>query len=131
MNYPAIDFHLDYDDWRGFSRCIRPLGFSARGLSAEAMCDLHRGDAASAATNTRDPIDGKPLRYRLMPDGSFLLYSIGENGKDDGGDGSLTIRTWRDMPLRFAAPDALDWVWPQPATPAEIQAFYAHPRAIY
>ena len=79
----------------------------------------------------RDPIDGKPLRYRLMPDGSFLLYSIGENGKDDGGDGSLTIRTWRDMPLRFAAPDALDWVWPQPATPAEIQAFYAHPRAIY
>ena len=36
-----------------------------------------------------DPVDGKPLNYRLKADGTFLLYSVGENGKDDGGDPSL------------------------------------------
>jgi tRNA A-37 threonylcarbamoyl transferase component Bud32 len=30
--------------------------------------------------------DGKPLRYRLNPDGSYLLYSVGEDGKDEDGD---------------------------------------------
>ncbi len=75
----------------------------------------------------RDPIDGKPLRYRRMTDGTFILYSIGLNGKDDGGDGSMAGKTWPNRPPHLTNPDALDWVWPQPATPAEIQAFYAHP----
>ncbi len=64
----------------------------------------------------RDPMDGKPLRYRLNPDGTFLLYSIGENGIDNGGNPA-------------PAPDALrqwwrarDAVWPWPATRAEVQA---------
>src|SRR5438034_970646 len=34
----------------------------------------------------KDLIDGLPLRYRLQADGSFLLYSVNEDGKDDGGD---------------------------------------------
>ena len=34
-------------------------------------------------------MDGQPLRYRRNADGTFLLYSVGENGKDDGGDPSL------------------------------------------
>lgn len=75
----------------------------------------------------RDPIDGKPLRYRSMPGGSFLLYSVGLNGKDDGGDGSLSRRPGYDSWFRLTSPGALDWVWPQPATPAGIEAFYAHP----
>jgi len=33
-----------------------------------------------------DPMSGKALCYRLKPDGSFVLYSVGEDGKDDGGD---------------------------------------------
>ena len=69
-----------------------------------------------------DPVDGNPLRYHPNADGTFLLYSIGVNGKDDGGvsaDRSLYYK-WLDI-------KAPDWVWPQPATPAEIQAFYAHP----
>jgi hypothetical protein len=33
-----------------------------------------------------DPMDGKPLRFRRTEDGRFLLYSIGEDGRDDGGD---------------------------------------------
>lgn len=75
----------------------------------------------------RDPVDGKPLRYRLIPDGNFLLYSIGENGKDDGGDGSSSNTIGPGFPDRWNARDALDWVWPQPAAAAEIQYFYAHP----
>lgn len=34
----------------------------------------------------RDPMSGNSLLYRLRPDGSFLLYSVGVDGKDDGGD---------------------------------------------
>jgi len=64
----------------------------------------------------RDPIDNQPLRYRLNPDGSFLLYSIGKNGKDDSGD-ATSVST--EEPLQFR--DGRDWVWPQRATPQEIQ----------
>lgn len=85
-----------------------------------------------AATVPRDPIDGKPLRYRLNADGSFLLYCIGTNGKDDGGDATDPV-----MPIvhgadfnwaypRWLNYTALDWVWPQPATEAEVEAYYGH-----
>jgi len=72
-----------------------------------------------------DPFDGKPLRYRSNADGTYLLYSVGEDGKDDGGDptntgsGSSSLY-WNNNKSR-------DWVWPQPATPAEVQYFYDHP----
>lgn len=73
-----------------------------------------------------DPVDGQPLRYRLDPDGTYLLYSIGENGKDDGGHPALEQGAfWRSY--YWQNPQALDWVWPQPATEAEIQNYYAHP----
>ncbi|HTV62874.1 MAG TPA: hypothetical protein VMH30_09935 [Verrucomicrobiae bacterium] len=72
-----------------------------------------------------DPVDGKPLRYRSNGDGTFLLYSVGENGKDDGGNPSLengaesSSHFWENQ-------SALDWVWPQPATPQEVQNYYAN-----
>jgi hypothetical protein len=65
-----------------------------------------------------DPVDGKSLRYRVNPAGTFLLYSIGENGKDDGGINS-NAEWWPDS----LAPD---WVWPQPATADEVQKYYAN-----
>lgn len=69
----------------------------------------------------RDPIDGQPLRYRLNPDGTFLLYSIGDDGKDDGGDpnpvGESKSIQWQRT---------RDWVWPQPATAEEIQYIYGN-----
>jgi hypothetical protein len=51
-----------------------------------------------------DPFDGKPLRYRKLEDG-VVLYSVGPDGKDDGGDltrvgmlaarrGDLGFRLW-------------------------------------
>ena len=33
-----------------------------------------------------DPFDGKPLRYRLEKDGTWVVYSIGPDRVDDGGD---------------------------------------------
>ncbi|HTB83401.1 MAG TPA: hypothetical protein VK742_07100 [Candidatus Sulfotelmatobacter sp.] len=73
-----------------------------------------------------DPFDGKPLRYHPNPDGTYLLYSVGEDGVDDGGDptspatGSGRVSYWNNSKAR-------DWVWPQPATEAEIKYFYDHP----
>jgi len=70
-----------------------------------------------------DPVDGQPLRYRPNADETFLLYSVGENGVDDGGDPSLekgitsSSFNWQNI-------HALDLVWPQPATEEEIQAYY-------
>ena len=70
-----------------------------------------------------DYMDGEPLRYRPNADGTFLLYSVGENGVDDGGNPSLekgvtsSIYSWQNI-------HALDWVWPQTATEEEIQAYY-------
>ena len=52
-----------------------------------------------------DLIDGAPTRYRLTPDGRYLLYSIGWNGRDDGGQVA-----WQKA---FPKPDndQGDWVW--------------------
>ena len=73
-----------------------------------------------------DPVDGQPLRYRQASDGMYLLYSVGENGKDDGGNPAL--KPGAKLPSYYwQYSDALDWVWPQPATEAEIQNYYAHP----
>ena len=73
-----------------------------------------------------DPVDGQPLRYRLNSDGTFLLYSIGENGKDDGGNPALE-KDIESSSFGWQNPHALDWVWPQPATDAEIKFFYDNP----
>lgn len=37
-----------------------------------------------------DPYSGKPFRYRVLPAG-FVIYSVGVDGKDDGGDTSKTV----------------------------------------
>lgn len=49
----------------------------------------------------RDPLDGQPLRYRRRDDGHFDLWSVGLNGRDDGGV------------MAFEG-DGGDWVWPPP-----------------
>ena len=56
----------------------------------------------------RDIIGGLPLKYRRTDDGKFLLYSIGWNETDDGGqvihkkDGATDV-------------DNDDWVWGVPS----------------
>jgi len=73
-----------------------------------------------------DPVDGQPLRYRRNADGTFLLYSVGDNGKDDDGDPSLE-KGVQSSSFYWENPHARDWVWPQPATAEEVQSFYEHP----
>ena len=50
-----------------------------------------------------DVIGGQPFHYRRGPQAAFVLYSVGWNGRDDGGT--------RGQPL--PATDG-DWVWPDP-----------------
>jgi hypothetical protein len=52
----------------------------------------------------RDPITGVPFLYRRAEDDTFLLYSVGWNEKDNGGQ----VRLNNDP----APSDAGDWVWP-------------------
>jgi hypothetical protein len=52
-------------------------------------------------TIPQDIIGGEPLRYQRRSQGTFVLYSVGWNGRDDGGV--------RGQPL--PGTDG-DWVWP-------------------
>jgi hypothetical protein len=67
-----------------------------------------------------DPVDGKPLCYRPNTDGTYLLYSIGPNGTDDGGNPSLE-KDHEGESLYWLNDHDLDWVWPMPATNSETQ----------
>jgi hypothetical protein len=76
----------------------------------------------------RDPADGQPLRYRLKSDGTFLLYSIGSNGIDDGGDALPTAQSASGGGAilgerSFNWTKGRDLVWPSPASPEEITSY--------
>ena len=53
-----------------------------------------------------DVIGGGPMIYRRVSEGEFLLYSVGWNGKDDGGVAAFKTDGTVDM-------ENGDWVWPQ------------------
>lgn len=65
-----------------------------------------------------DPFDGKPLRYRTETNGTFQLYSIGSDCKDDGGD----ARPPKSSSV-FNFLSGRDIVWPAPATREEVEEF--------
>lgn len=54
-----------------------------------------------------DVIGGKPLHYSRKDDGKFLLYSIGWNETDDGGQIGLSKYDYTDTTKG-------DWIWPSP-----------------
>jgi hypothetical protein len=60
-----------------------------------------------------DLMEGQPLQYHLRPHNSFTLYSVGEDGLDEGGDArpAAPRRRW-PAGDRW---DGRDWVWPQAA----------------
>lgn len=68
-----------------------------------------------------DYMDGKPIKFRPLPTGGFVLYSVGEDGKDDGGDASLRPGKTNSRMIW----DRNDAVWPAPATAKELQAYRA------
>ncbi|HVY70582.1 MAG TPA: hypothetical protein VHH73_11670 [Verrucomicrobiae bacterium] len=68
------------------------------------------------ASVPRDWMDGASLRYRPGTNGQFVLYSVGRDFKDGGGDGAM-------MDEYKSAHSVLlgkDIVWPMPATAEEI-----------
>ena len=54
-----------------------------------------------------DLMSAKPLCYRLNSDGTFTLYSAGEDGRDDGGDPTPSTAT-----NKFDLWSGRDAVWP-------------------
>src|SRR5262249_50046251 len=48
-----------------------------------------------------DVIGGRPLNYRRASEGTFVLYSVGWNGRDDGG-----------VRVQSSPSTDGDWVWP-------------------
>ena len=65
------------------------------------------------------PIDvwsGEPLRYRLTPDQPPLLYGVGKDGRDNGGDPTVVQGSLNGLGVLSGR----DVVWPAPATPDEI-----------
>lgn len=57
-----------------------------------------------------DVIGGGPLKYRCETDGTFTLYSIGWNEKDDGGEVVFKKGSTSELDLTQG-----DWVWRYPA----------------
>jgi hypothetical protein len=55
-----------------------------------------------------DVIGGQPLKYRRSDDGLFVLYSVGLNETDDGGQIVLTKSGNGEI-------NKGDWVWRYPA----------------
>lgn len=60
------------------------------------------------ATIPTDVITGELLKYRREPDGTFVLYSVGWNETDDGGEPGVTKSGAAVDPTQG------DWVWRYP-----------------
>lgn len=56
-----------------------------------------------------DRMDGKPLRYHLTNDGHYLLYSVGRDGEDNGGNATRRNNSKAKPGSRWLEQDA---VWP-------------------
>ncbi len=66
-----------------------------------------------------DPYDAQPIRYRPQPDGRLLLYSVGEDAIDQGGDPTPA----EGNPNQPSFWRGRDLVWPRPANAAEVAAY--------
>ena len=90
---------------------VRVARFQADYAEARIACDLERYRRAKGSYPERlselgvvlpmDVIGGQPLHYLRAPEGGYVLYSVGWNGTDEGGQpgsGEDAIRQG-------------DWVW--------------------
>ncbi len=86
--------------------------------------DLEKLTPKFLAQNPRDWMAGSSaLRYELLTDGRYRLWSVGDDGVDQGGDTA-------PFPPRKSTPflgwdRALDWVWPIPMLPADREKVVA------
>jgi hypothetical protein len=56
-----------------------------------------------------DIMNGQPYHYRLLPNGTFMIYSVGWNQKDDGG--KVVYRADEPRAIDY---EQGDWVWAAP-----------------
>jgi tetratricopeptide (TPR) repeat protein len=77
----------------------------AHGAYPESLDTLARQFIAKLP---HDVINGEPLKYHRTDDGRFVLYSVGWNETDDGGEVGLKEGGGVDM-------NTGDWVWRYPA----------------
>lgn len=82
----------------------------AHGRFPEALEELTPG---LLATVPLDPMDNQPLRYHTTPDSWYRLWSVGLNGRDDGGR----------MKRPAENDQSGDWVWPVPVPSTEPTLF--------
>ncbi|HEY5910165.1 MAG TPA: hypothetical protein VJA21_06125 [Verrucomicrobiae bacterium] len=69
------------------------------------------------AAPTYDPLSGQPLQYIVKDDGRYILYSVGQDGRDDGGETPFWYRGKYGL---WEEPDA---VWPEAmAAPMEYSS---------
>lgn len=66
-----------------------------------------------------DYMNGGNLRYRFKGDSDWVLYSVGENCVDDGGEPTSS----EPRNIYFSIWDGRDAVWPTAATPEEVEAW--------
>jgi len=124
-------FHLLEDVFSGFSDICRAGRSQSIAQCATSACALERYRLARGrypdkldelvpqylAAVPRDVIDGQPLRYRREGADRFVLYSIGWNMKDDGGEVAWK-KTYSASDTPRPDDKAGDWVWrSQPVKP--------------
>ena len=88
--------------------CALERHWLARGSYPESLAAL----APEFGPLPPDPMSGQPFRYERTADGRFRLWSIGWNGKDDGGTVALNgTPASKSRNIDF---EQGDWVWPVP-----------------
>jgi hypothetical protein len=75
---------------RARTRCLRVLNAVQR-KAEEGVADPKLSELGLPAEATTDPFTGEPLHLKKLPDG-WLVYSVGRNLKDDGGDLSTSSK---------------------------------------
>jgi hypothetical protein len=98
------------------------LAVTACGLERFRLEEGHYPDELSQlvpaflAKVPNDVIDGKPLRYRKEGQ-RFVLYSVGWNAQDDGGQVPSKPEGGREFKrgIESAPPEPGDWVWRYPS----------------
>ena len=143
--FPEMPHQNFYDNWR-FGMSARSLAVLSKVTWRSARAETERSLVLCAIALKRyslrygkpapdlnalvpeflaavplDYMDGKPMKYRLKPDGTWVLYSVGYDGVDNGGDASLSDPGKGSRNI-WAGKDV---VWPVAASAEEIAKFKA------
>jgi hypothetical protein len=80
-----LDVRLSCQFLRLDARFIASLRATRAGLAVESYRSEHGQLPDNPPYDLADPFDGQPIRYKKLAKG-YVVYSVGEDTKDDGGD---------------------------------------------